>query len=51
MTAYAYIVYELPDIVHVCWNSQNAVEMASLTKIMTCMVALRVASWTSERLE
>lgn len=43
MTAYSYIVMELPEQhIHVSWNSQTSLEIASLTKIMTCMVVLRL---------
>jgi D-alanyl-D-alanine carboxypeptidase len=42
MTAFAYVVMELPHIFHINWNSQTPMEMASLTKIMTCLVVLRL---------
>lgn len=42
MTAYAYVVMELPQSFHITWNSQTQLEMASLTKIMTCIVVLRL---------
>jgi D-alanyl-D-alanine carboxypeptidase len=51
MTAYSYIIYELPETTHISWNSQTSVEIASLTKIMTCIMVLRVASYTNEDLE
>jgi D-alanyl-D-alanine carboxypeptidase len=36
---------ELPQqAFHITWNSQTQLEVASLTKIMTCMVVLRMLS-------
>lgn len=42
LTAYAYLVMELPQTYHITWNSQTQLEVASLTKIMTCLVVLRL---------
>lgn len=44
LTAYSYIVLELPEKLHLSWNSQTSLEIASLTKIMTCLVVLKMAS-------
>lgn len=43
VSAQSYIVMELPSKLHVSWNSQSSLEIASLTKIMTCLVVLRLA--------
>ena len=43
MTAYAYIIMEGEQI-HVSWNSKTMVEIASLTKIMTCYCVLNILS-------
>ena len=42
LTAYSYIVMETNSQVHISWNSKTMVEIASLTKIMTCVCLLRI---------
>jgi D-alanyl-D-alanine carboxypeptidase len=49
LTAKAYIIYEVKPIkeesrVIVAFNSKNSQEVASLTKIMTCILTLEVCS-------
>ena len=41
MTAYSYIIME-GESVHLSWNSKTMVEIASLTKIMTCYCVLGI---------
>lgn len=51
MTAYSYVILEPPHTLHVSWNSQTALEVASLTKIMTCVVVLRLIDETGSSLD